>query len=142
MSLSRVSPDCKVIGVPMSYFEADLEEEDSPLKKEELDVFKSILSNLKTCGAILVEDIHFSEDSKKILKAAEDDTKLDGEFAEAIAGYFETLSHNPTGVKNLNDLIEFTKNTPAEEAIERNIVRLATCRNASANSMYRHYGRR
>lgn len=94
----------------------------NPLLQHEVDIFNGALSALEDVGSTVIEDIHFETESSKIVEATEDETVEQAEFAEALARYLGQLAHNPAGIENIHSLMEFTKDCPAEEAVERNMV--------------------
>ena len=120
-------------GVPLKYLSS------SDIDPVELEAYNKAISILEEQGAIVNKDVLFS--SQKDQQTPElldqfgtfedffhDDSDvelllLDIEFQEGIAEYFENLAYNPSGVRNLRDLIKFITNCPAEEFPYRDIVR-------------------
>ncbi|KAJ4361104.1 uncharacterized protein N0V89_001673 [Didymosphaeria variabile] len=95
------------LGVPRASFV-------NTTKPAAVSAFNAALEVLRSAGAEIVEDTNFSDYVDNIWT---DDAKLIYalDFKTGLKRYLEHLEHNPNNIHNLDDLIRFTKNTPAEE---------------------------
>ncbi|KAJ5088765.1 amidase [Penicillium angulare] len=95
------------IAVPKSVYqvaESDLE----------VDIaFRDAITKFRELGAIIIDDIDF--ENWKPGSGQREDLFGDILLREAFEELFTGLTKNPHGIKNISDLIEFTKSTPEEE---------------------------
>jgi len=119
------------IGVPLNYLKSQT------IDPEEFAAYMTAIKTLEKLGAVIDQDILFSSQKEqqtlelcKRFGSFEEyfggdwsaDLLLDLEFAEGLADYLTKLDYNPSGVKNLRELVKFTVNCPGEEFPYRNIV--------------------
>ena len=103
------------IGVPRNTFTAD---PTSPI----MVFFESALKTLSSAGAKVVDNANFSEaDGFKKLNQQVKGIVRSSEFRRDIVRYLQTLETNPNNISSAEDIIEFTKASPAEEYPERDI---------------------
>ncbi|KAK1771977.1 amidase [Phialemonium atrogriseum] len=103
------------IGVPRNTFTAD---PTSPIMVS----FKSALKTLSSAGAKVVDNANFSEaDGFKKLNQQDKGIVRSSELRRDIVQYLQTLETNPNNISSAEDIIEFTKASPAEEYPERDI---------------------
>lgn len=103
------------IGVPRNSFEAD---PTSPV----MIAFEEALVLLTSAGAKVVDNANFPEaDGFKQLNQEVKGIVRSSEFKRDIVYYLETLATNPNNLRSGEDIIQFTKSTPAEEYPDRDI---------------------
>jgi amidase len=87
-----------------------------------LESSKKMLGTLKQAGATLVHDVYITgAEEYETLSAAEKQTILDTDMKIATNQYLSSLTVNPQNVRNLQELINFTKFCPGEGYPQRNV---------------------
>ncbi|KAJ5716381.1 amidase [Penicillium malachiteum] len=95
------------VAVPRSIY--CIEESDPELGA----AFRETVSQFRDLGAVIIDDVDF--ENWKPGSGQREDLCGDILLREAFDEFFAKLVTNPHKIKNISDLIEFTKGTPAEE---------------------------
>ncbi|KAL1610510.1 hypothetical protein SLS60_002179 [Paraconiothyrium brasiliense] len=98
----------KRIGVPRNYIIK--QENSAPI----LDAFEAALDVLRDAGAIIVDNTNYTAFAQWAQSTAET-TVLDADFVANLASYLKQLTYNPTSVKSLADVRNFTQSFGPEE---------------------------
>lgn len=104
------------LGVPRNVLEFYQKDVPEPIRT----TFDGALDLLRMLGASMM-DTEFTALAEAVTSEDEVSVAAD-EIPEAIANYFDQLSCNPHNVRSLEDLVDFTKRTSAEQFPARDIV--------------------
>lgn len=96
----------KRIGVPRNYIDGT--------STAVLDAFEAALDTLKEAGATIVDNTNYTAYEAWLQSNAEG-IVLDSDFVANLASYLAQLTFNPTGVKTLADVRNFTQSFGPEE---------------------------
>ncbi|EJT96572.1 amidase [Dacryopinax primogenitus] len=91
----------------------------------EIAAFNASIAVLRRLGAIITDSADFPDLAgyRNFSGAGySTDPVVGADFVADIANYFNGLTYNPTNIHNINDLINFTMNYPAEDYPDRNVV--------------------
>ncbi|KAJ4298944.1 hypothetical protein N0V90_004187 [Kalmusia sp. IMI 367209] len=99
----------KRIGVPRNYIGTR-----TATSAPVLDAFEAALTVLKDAGAIIVDNTNYTAYAEYVQSDAEG-IVLDADFVANLKAYLDQLTYDPTGVKNLADVRNFTQSFPPEE---------------------------
>ncbi|GAM34993.1 hypothetical protein TCE0_015r02939 [Talaromyces pinophilus] len=99
------------IGIPRNAMKKGTQDVDT--------VFQSAITALKEAGAIVVDDINFSDLEK--FKGLNTDLVLLRDFKDSLDTFLQNLPVNPHSVRSLEDVIEFTKLNAGEFFPDRDI---------------------
>jgi amidase len=101
----------KRIGVPRNY----IGPQTAPVRA----AFEAALDVLRAAGAIIVDNTNYTAYEEWVQSNAET-IVLDSDFVANLASYLKQLTYNPTGVKSLADVRNFTQSFGPEEFPSRN----------------------
>ncbi|ORY14246.1 amidase signature domain-containing protein [Clohesyomyces aquaticus] len=128
---SRLSPNlCRMCsGVGLHGIRIGVTDNFSELRKihcVKRAAFKKTISLLKNAVADIVEAVEIlGADEYEKLPQASKDVVLHTKLKAALNSYLSDLETNPQGIKDLRDLINFTKTHPKEKYPQRNVEVLA-----------------
>lgn len=125
----------KTFGIPRNVIEAMTNSTTSP---PVLQAFEDSLAVIRKAGATIV-DANFTA-LDEFLASNNETIVLGSEFISTIYNYFQELTYNPVGIKNLMDLRNFTEFFPAEDYPSRDVAEWDSALNLGFNSSNeRHY---
>ncbi|KAK7184016.1 amidase [Paraphaeosphaeria sporulosa] len=96
----------KRIGVPRNYI--------GPQPAPVAEAFEAALDILREAGATIVDNTNYTAYGEWVRSNAET-VVLDSDFVANLASYLKQLTYDPTGVKSLADVKNFTQSFGAEE---------------------------
>lgn len=99
----------KRIGVPRNYI-GGRTSTSAPI----LDAFEAALDVLRDAGAVIVDNTNYTAYEEWVQSNAET-VVLDADFVANLASYLKELTFDPTGVKTLGDVRNFTQSFGPEE---------------------------
>ena len=102
------------IGVPRQSF--------GSIEPDEAKAFEMAIKELQSTGAEIVDNIELlAAKDWESYSSADRMSVTVADLADSLADYFKTLKTNPNNLHSLEDLIEYTKNTPEEEYPQYNV---------------------
>jgi amidase len=84
-----------------------------------LDAFEASIAVLKEAGATIVDNTNYTA-FEEYLQSDAEEVVLEVDFVANLKSYLDQLTLNPTGVRNLADVTNFTQSFPPEEYPDRN----------------------
>jgi amidase len=99
----------KRIGIPRNYLSRQ-----NPNLDPIFAAFESALVVLKEAGAIIVDNTNYTA-YEEFSKSNAESIVLNADFVANLKAYLAQLTFNPTGVKTLADVTNFTESFPAEQ---------------------------
>lgn len=86
------------------------------IEPDEARAFKKAIEALKSAGAEIIDEVKLLAANEWEAYSSSDRMSVTvADLAESLASYLNSLTANPNNLHSLEDLVEYTKNTPEEE---------------------------
>lgn len=101
----------------------------------ELEAFERALKILKSRGAEILDPVVLQDaDEYLSFSAAQRQSCVHASFASSLRAYTSSLVTNPQNIRDVDDLIAFTKSTPGEGFPHRNVAQFEAARDVDTSS--------